>query len=81
MNDAVQRIFEQYQEETEWALYCSLVSNAFAENLGSFEDFRKTFGKHPEPRNKQSDKELNVKLEVDKATKILSGFVPPKGGA
>lgn len=59
------------------------MANAFAENLGSFDDFKRAYGvKKPALAKKSvSEPKLNIDNELKKAQKILSGFTPPaKGG-
>lgn len=90
MNKAIKRgcldrtvcvVLDQREEDAEWALYCACVANAFADKLGSFEDFRKRFGSGSRKRETtEKEQTVNVNLEVQKSNKILSGFVPPKKG-
>lgn len=61
-----------------WSLYCASVANSFS-NAGSFEDFLKKC-KTPVERNEQELNSIQIKKQLDKADRLLSGFVPPVKG-
>ena len=69
----------------QWNLYCAISANAFAEDVGSFTEFKEIFtNSSTGGRPKQTEQTMNdtqIKVQVEKANKILNGFVPPlKGG-
>lgn len=78
-------ILEKDLEEKQWNLYCAVSANAFADDVGSFDEFRNRMN-HPTTtlKTEQSEPTLNtsqINLQVEKANKILNRFVPPmKGG-
>lgn len=79
-NSTVTAILNQREKDAEWDLYCACVANPFADKIGSFEEFSKSIGRRTEPVGR-SEKDLDVKAELNKASNILSGFTPPaKGG-
>ena len=73
---------EQDNEDKQWNLYCAITANAFADDVGNFEEFKQKFGEKKE--NEQTEPTLNnnqIELQLEKSNKILQGFVPPvKGG-
>lgn len=80
-------ILEQNDEEHQWNLYCAVSANAFAGDIGTFDEFRYKLN-HPQrkemDKTEQSEPSMNksqIMLQVEKSKKLLSGFVPPmKGG-
>lgn len=79
-------ILEKNVEEQQWNLYCAISANALADDIGSFDEFRNKLN-HPTnavPTVEQTEPTLNrsqMDLQVEKANKLLSGFIPPmKGG-
>lgn len=73
---------EQDNEDKQWNLYCAITANAFADDVGNFEEFKQKFGEKKE--NEQTEPTLNnnqIKMQLEKSNKILQGFVPSvKGG-
>lgn len=73
---------EQDNEDKQWNLYCAITANAFADDVGNFEEFKQKFGEKKE--NEQTEPTLNnnqIELQLEKSNKILQGFVPTvKGG-
>ena len=58
-----------------WLLYCASVANIFS-NVGSFEEFQKksktSVGQEEQMMNAQQ-----IRKQLDKADRLLEGFVPP----
>lgn len=58
-----------------WSLYCASVANIFS-NVGSFEEFQKkcktSVGREEQVMNVQQ-----IRKQLDKADKLLDGFIPP----
>lgn len=78
-------ILEKDEEEKQWDVYCAITANAFADDIGSFDEFRSRMNQTESvPTVEQNEPIMNksqMNLQVEKANKILSGFVPPmKGG-
>ena len=86
LDNAVVTILNQDNEDKQWDLYCAITSNPFAEDIGSFEEFKQRFNNSASSGEKteQTEQVMNgeqIKSQVEKANKILNGFVPPmKGG-
>lgn len=79
-------ILEQENEERQWDLYCAIAANPFAEDVGNFEDFKRSFRNTSPNGKKETDQtemnETRINLQVEEADKILKGFTPPqKGGS
>ena len=69
---------EQDNEDKQWNLYCAITANAFADDVGNFEEFKQKFGEKKE--NEQTEPTLNnnqIELQLEKSNRILQGFVPP----
>lgn len=86
MDATVETILKQCEEDRQWELYCAIASNPFAEDMGTFEEFCNQC--NPGRKNKQrieqgTEQEINkaqMEKQVQRAEKILEGFVPPEGG-
>lgn len=78
LDKAVSTILSQYDEDMSWSLYCAFVANSFS-NVGSFDDFLKNC-KTPVEQNEQVMNGQQIRKQLDKADKLLSGFVPPAEG-
>lgn len=73
----------QENEDKLWNLYCAITANAFADKVGSFEDFKQRTMSTPQKheRSEPETGKVQIKKQIEKANKILSGFAPPaKGG-
>lgn len=79
-------MLKQDNEDKQWDLYCAITANPLADDVGNFEEFKQRFmSTAPKGGNtEQTEPTMNnaqIKLQVEKANKILNGFVPPlKGG-
>ena len=80
-------ILSKDEEEKQWNLYCAISANAFAEDIGSFTEFKEMFTRPSVTggKQKQTEQTMNdtqIKLQVEKSSRILHGFVPPseRGG-
>lgn len=77
---------KQDNEDKQWDLYCAITANPLADDVGNFEEFKQRFmSTVPKvEKTEQTEPTMNnaqIKLQVEKANKILNGFVPPlKGG-
>ena len=73
---------EQDNEDKQWNLYCAITANAFADDVGNFEEFKQKFGEKKETERTEPTLNNNqIELQLEKSNKILQGFVPPvKGG-
>ena len=81
LNDTIDAILHQENEDRQWDLYCAIIANPFAEDIGSFEDFRHRFNPSPETEQSQTAmSKAQVKSRVDKANEILSKFTPSQEG-
>ena len=69
-------ILSQNEEELCWSLYLAAVSNPVVE-VGSFDEFMKN--SKPKKTSRQI-KRVDLKTQVMKAEKMLSGFIPPSRG-
>lgn len=82
----VRTVLKQDNEDKQWDLYCAITANPLADDVGNFEEFKQRFmSTAPKGNNtEQTEPTMNnaqIKLQVEKANKILNGFVPPlKGG-
>lgn len=68
-------------EDQQWELYCALISNPFAEDIGTFDEFRKRCTANQ--RVDSAVKEVNqnqMEKQVKKAELILAGFKPSERG-
>lgn len=68
-------ILSQNEEDKCWSLYLAAVSNPMAE-VGSFDEFMKN---SKPKKNSLQIKRVDLKTQVMKAEKLLSGFIPPSG--
>ena len=78
-------VLNQDNEDKQWDLYCAITSNPFAEDIGSFEEFKEKFSSTASgEKTEQTEQVMNgeqIKLQLEKSNKILNRFVPPmKGG-
>ena len=76
---------KQDNEDKQWDLYCAITANPLADDVGNFEEFKQRFGNTAPKGEKteQTEPTMNnaqIKLQVEKANKILNGFVPPLEG-
>ena len=73
---------EQDNEDKQWNLYCAITANAFADDVGNFEEFKQKFGEKKETERTEPTLNNNqIELQIEKSNRILQGFVPPvKGG-
>lgn len=73
---------EQDNEDKQWNLYCAITANAFADDVGNFEEFKQKFGEKKETERTEPTLNNNqIELQLEKSNRILQGFVPPvKGG-
>jgi len=76
---------KQDNEDKQWDLYCAITANPLADDVGNFEEFKQRFMSTPKvEKTEQTEPTMNnaqIKLQMEKANKILNGFVPPlKGG-
>lgn len=84
LDKAVSTILSQYDEDRCWSLYLASVSNPFTEEM-TFDDFLKKTRTPVSKVQKEVEQGLNEKqmeVQLEKATKLLSGFIPPseRGG-
>lgn len=83
MDPTVNTILGKDIEDRQWDLYCAIVANPFADDVGGFDDFRRQINGGPPSKEKKEDPVMNetqIKLQVESASKILDGFVPPEKG-
>lgn len=84
MTSTVYTILEAEDDDRQWELYCAITANPLADDVGNFEEFKQQLSGTPRKRSEQTEPTMNnaqIKLQVEKANKILNGFVPPlKGG-
>lgn len=86
LDATVRTVLKQDNEDKQWDLYCAITANPLADDVGNFEEFKQRFmGTAPKvEKTEQTEPTMNnaqIKLQVEKANKILNGFVPPsKGG-
>ena len=75
-------MLEQDNEDKQWNLYCAITANAFADDVGNFEEFKQKFGEKKETERTEPTLNNNqIELQLEKSNRILQGFVPPvKGG-
>lgn len=73
---------EQDNEDKQWNLYCAITANAFADDVGNFEEFKQKFGEKKETERTEPTLNNNqIELQIEKSNRILQEFVPPvKGG-
>lgn len=82
LNKAVNAILSQHDEDRCWSLYLSTVANPFSETT-TFEEFLKKARTPVQNSSKEIEQSLNEKQmekQLEKATKLLNGFVPMTGG-
>ena len=82
INTAVTTILSQHDEDRKWSLYLASVSNALHEE-GTFNDFlnRLNTPKNEPPKSTEINidatlSEADIQKQVDKAAKLLNGFIP-----
>ena len=86
LDATVRTVLKQDNEDKQWDLYCAITANPLADDVGNFEEFKQRFmSTAPKvEKTEQTEPTMNnaqIKLQVEKANKILNGFVPPlKGG-
>ena len=86
LDATVRTVLKQDNEDKQWDLYCAITANPLADDVGNFEEFKQRFmSTAPKgEKTEQTEPTINnaqIKLQVEKANKILNGFVPPlKGG-
>lgn len=84
MDKAVSTILSQNDEDRCWSLYLASVSNPLTEEI-TFNDFLKKLRTPVSKVQKEVEQGLNdkqMKAQLEKATKLLNGFIPPseRGG-
>lgn len=86
LDATVRTVLKQDNEDKQWDLYCAITANPLADDVGNFEEFKQRFmSTAPKvEKTEQTEPTMNnaqIKLQMEKANKILNGFVPPlKGG-
>lgn len=78
----MESILVQDNEEKQWDLYCAMMANPFTGDVGNFEEFKRRFNtsKRKTESTEHAMNNAQIRQQVEKANRILNGFVPPEKG-
>ena len=84
LTPTVYTILEAEDDDRQWEFYCAITANPLADDVGTFDEFKQQFrsGTHRK-RSEQTEQTMNnaqIKVQVEKSSQILNGFVPPTEG-